>query len=157
MFRAAALAIVMGLALAAGCQASVAQSPCKDVPAGGCPLSHGQACDDPACEAAYACNPDGTWTLDHACARTDAGLDASIDAEGDARDASMAPTDATIDAPPGASGGPGCAPLQAPDCPLATGLACPQGCCDCEDLFVCANGGWTSWGTCSLDAGIKPN
>src|SRR5262249_23567482 len=94
----AAIGIV--IASVAGCHGNVAPSPRKDVPAGGCPLSHGRACDDPACEAAYACNPDGTWTLDHPCPACDASVAA------DASDVS-APRDASsIDAPPGASGGP---------------------------------------------------
>jgi hypothetical protein len=106
------------------------------------------------CEAAYACNPDGTWTLDHVCAARDAGAPDAADAS-DARDAEARDVVA-FDAPPGASGGPGCVPLESPECPLGTALACPQGCCDCEDLFVCESGGWTAWGTCDLDAGITP-
>ena len=43
---------------------------------------------------------------------------------------------------------PGAVALQAPDCSLGLALACPQGCCGCEDLFVCENGGWSYWATC---------
>src|SRR5207237_2559082 len=76
---------------------------CKDIPPGGCPLSHGVACDDPACVAAYACL-DGKWSLDHVCPARDAGADATLDAS-DARDA-RAMRDVGFDVPPGASGGP---------------------------------------------------
>jgi hypothetical protein len=53
----------------------------------------------------------------------------------------------------GAFGGPGCVDLQAPDCPLGLAISCPNGCCGCEDLFVCRNGGWNLWGQC-VDGGI---
>ena len=39
-------------------------------------------------------------------------------------------------APFGAFGGPGCADLEPPDCPLGLALSC-NACCGCEDLFVC--------------------
>ena len=148
--------------LTSACQQNYDESPCHNVPAGGCPLSHGQACDDPACEAAYACNPDGTWELDHTCP----GLDASTDANTltDATDGAIdgasdtslgpVPRDASIDVPPGANGGPGCTPLETPDCTLGFALVCPQGCCGCEDLFYCDNGGWVAWGSCDPDAGL---
>jgi hypothetical protein len=149
-----AMATLFTLASSAGgCQESISQSLCKGVPAGGCPLAHGQACADPTCAAAYACNPDGTWTLDHACP----GYDASVDAFTlDAADAATSPAfdAAGVDAA-GANGGPGCAPLQTPECALGLALACPSECCGCEDLFVCNSGGWSPWGSCS-DAGITP-
>lgn len=119
---------------------------CTAIPAGGCPLSRGVACADETCEAVYACRPGNVWELDHMCpprdggVRREAGTDASLDAS--------APFDAGADAPPGANGGPGCGPLQAPDCALGLALACSAGCCGCEDLFVCDNGGWTYWSTC---------
>ncbi len=137
------------------CQETVSQSPCKDIPSGGCPLSHGLACEDPTCAAAYACNPDGTWTLDHACPGYDASAPPSFDA---AVEAGAPSFDASgFDAPPGSSGGPGCEALQEPDCPLSTALACPSGCCNCEDLFVCdlAGQGWVAWGTCG-PSGLTP-
>ncbi|HEX7604578.1 MAG TPA: hypothetical protein VF316_23330 [Polyangiaceae bacterium] len=131
------------------CSEDPVVQPCRDVPDGGCPLSYGKACDDPACSAAYACDPGGVWRLDHVCAPHDAGPDAPkppVDAGA---------RDVDIDVP-GAFGGPGCAPLQTPDCPLGTALVCPNGaCCDCTDLFVCRNGGWDPWGTCD-DGGIAP-
>jgi hypothetical protein len=121
---------------------------CTDIPAGGCPLSRGLACADPLCEAAYACRPGNVWELRERCptraAPEDGGGDGAVDAP-DARASSS--FDASIDAPPGATGGPGCLPLQAPDCPLGLVLSC-QGCCGCEDLFVCASGAWELWGVC---------
>lgn len=122
---------------------------CHNIPAGGCPVQGGVECNDPTCAAAYTCNQDGGWTLAHTCPAHDASVeDTSIDSS---------PNDAgyDIDAPPGAFGGPGCAPLETPDCPLGYALICNAGCCDCADLYVCDDGGWDPWGTCS-DAGITP-
>lgn len=62
--------------------------------------------------------------------------------------------DASPDAPPGSYGGPGCQLLEEPDCQLGLALACSNGCCGCEDLFVCTNGAWELWGSCS-DAGVR--
>jgi hypothetical protein len=142
------------LAILASCSDAPTAETCSDVPAGGCPLSNGVACQDPACAAVYACRPNKVWELDHMCPPHEAG--APGDASSDAGDASSdapaegsRPFDASIDAPPGASGGPGCATLQAPDCTLGFALACPMGCCGCEDLFVCQNGGWSYYATCT--------
>ena len=149
----AALAVVASFALALlavpACSESANDHACTSIPAGGCPLSRGVACEDPTCEAVYACRPGNVWELDHACPAREAGApkDAALDAP--------PLRDATIDAPPGANGGPGCDALQVPDCALGLALACPSGCCDCEDLFVCRNGGWVAWGTCSPDGGIR--
>lgn len=125
--------------------------PCTNIPAGGCPLSNGLACDDPSCQAVYLCMPDRTWQLDHACPARDAAPDVAAPPA----DASV-PFDATDELPPGASGGPGCGALEPPDCPLSLGAACPSGCCGCEDLFVCQGGGWNAWGSCG-EAGLVPN
>lgn len=141
----ACLALVA--AVLTGCDdATPSVSTCRDIPAGGCPLAHGVACDDPACAAAYACR-DGAWVIDHVCASRDASADARpvVDA---------GPADATIDVP-GANGGPGCGPLQSPDCPLATALSCGASCCGCEDLYVCLDAGWELWGSCA-DGGAVP-
>ncbi len=127
--------------------------PCTDIPEGGCPLSHGVACEDPACEAVYACRENDTWVLDHTCPPHDASAPSDAGDAGDAPEASA--FDANIDAPPGAYGGPGCGPLEPPDCELGLVLSCQTGCCGCEDLFVCQNGGWNLWGTCT-DAGPVP-
>lgn len=139
---------LLALAAMPSCSDEVTAQPCTDIPAGGCPLSRGVACEDPTCLAVYACRAGNAWELDHACPPREAGaaVEASVDAGVDA-DASH-PFDASIDAPPGANGGPGCDALQAPDCSLGFALACPSGCCGCEDLFVCENGGWTYWSTC---------
>jgi hypothetical protein len=149
------LALGAAFAVAAACTTSSPEAHlCTDVPDGGCPLSYGVACDDPACAAAYACNPDGTWTLDHVCPARDGG-------GGDAgADTGPAPGfDASgIDAPPGAGGGPGCADPEMPDCWLDQALTCAPGssdpCCGCEDLFVCTGGTQALWGYCRPDAGV---
>ena len=136
------------LVWACGDQQPIVQ--CHDIPAGGCPVQGGVECDDPTCAAAYKCNQDGGWTLAHTCPAHDGSVqDTNID--------SPPPSDAgyDIDAPPGAFGGPGCGALEPPDCPLGQALICNGGCCDCTDLYVCDDGGWDPWGTCSDDAGIQ--
>jgi hypothetical protein len=136
---------------AAACDSTPPPRLCDDVPAGGCPLSNGVACEDPTCQAVYACN-DGVWSFDHACPTVDAGIvDATVDADADEMPAFDA---ASIDAPPGSFGGPGCTDLEAPDCPLGEAIVCGPGCCDCEELYVCVDMGWTDWGSCSPDGGI---
>ena len=142
------------LAILASCSDAPTAERCSDIPAGGCPLSNGVACGDPTCTAVYACRPNKVWELDHACPPYEAGVPAeasgeAFDAAADASPQGSHPFDASIDAPPGASGGPGCATLQAPDCTLGFALACPTGCCGCEDLFVCQNGGWSYYATCT--------
>jgi hypothetical protein len=145
------------LAILASCSDAPTAETCSDIPAGGCPLSNGVACQDPACAAVYACRPNKVWELDHACPPHDGGVPAESSSEaGEAGEAGAdaalegsRPFDASIDAPPGANGGPGCDVLQAPDCTLGFALACPMGCCGCEDLFVCQNGGWSYYATCT--------
>jgi hypothetical protein len=143
----------VALATTWGCD-SVTLAPtetCLDVPDGGCPLSNGVACEDPTCQAVYACNA-GVWSLDHTCPTIDAG---TVDASADAPDAPAFDA-ASIDAPPGSFGGPGCPELEDPDCPLGEAIACGPGCCDCEELYVCVDMGWTDWGSCQ-DGGIVQN
>jgi hypothetical protein len=131
------------------CDSNQAIVTCRDIPDGGCPVQGGVECDDPTCAAAYSC-ADGGWVLSKTCPPHDASID---DVTTD-----VSPSDAgyDIDAPPGSFGGPGCEALETPDCPLGFALICSSGCCDCEDLYVCNDGGWDPWGTCS-DAGITPN
>lgn len=148
------MAVVVPLVLSAwACGDTLNAQPCRGIPEGGCPLSHGLACDDPTCVAAYACTPGGAWVFDHPCpGHGDAGGDASTADVRDARSEAYVPRDANIDVP-GANGGPGCPDLQPPDCPLGLALACGSAsCCDCIDLFVCTNGGWNLWGTCDNGA-----
>jgi len=148
--------VVSGALLAvvvAACSDGPVPEPCSDIPAGGCPLSRGVACEDPACEAVYLCRPGNVWELHERCPVREAG--AREDAAVDPADAAEPVVDASIDAPPGAFGGPGCASLQSPDCALGVALACGAGCCGCEDLFICEEGGWTLWGSCG-DGGIVP-
>ncbi len=142
------LLVAVLYALAMACSDAVTQQPCKNVPDGGCPLAYGKACDDPACAAAYACLPDGTWELDHVCPPRDGG---QPDVVVPGKDAGV--RDAAIDVE-GAFGGPGCVPLESPDCPYGLAATCPSGCCGCEDLFVCRDGGWNPFGTCA-DGGIQ--
>ncbi|CAN5924374.1 hypothetical protein BH11MYX4_BH11MYX4_00610 [soil metagenome] len=142
-------ALTLALVAMPACSDVAADRACSDIPAGGCPLSRGVACEDPSCEAVYACRAGNVWELDRACPAREAGAprpDAALDAP--------SIQDGAPDAPPGANGGPGCGVLQTPDCALGFALVCPSGCCDCEDLFVCQSGSWTVWGTCS-DAGIR--
>ncbi len=140
---------LLGLASPA-CDEVSGDSACSEIPPGGCPLSRGVACEDPSCEAVYACRPGNVWEFDRTCPPRDAGAlrDGATDVS------PVAARDAAVDAPPGASGGPGCGLLQVPDCALGSAQVCPSGCCDCEDLFVCLNGGWAPWGTCS-DGAIR--
>lgn len=150
-----ALTVILALGVVTACTDAETPTPCTDIPEGGCPLSHGVACDDPACHALYACRSGNRWELTERCAPRDDASTSSPDTGADASEASTPELDASIDAPPGAFGGPGCGMLQTPDCMLGFALSCAQSsqtCCDCEDLFVCENGGWSLWGTCG-DAG----
>lgn len=157
-FPAALLVIgvpVVAFAIGACTEDTSAQYTCNDIPVGGCPLSRGVACEDPSCAAVYACRAGNVWELDHTCPAREAGPEI----EAGAVDADAGPIfDASIDAPPGAFGGPGCSSLQSPDCALGVALGCASAnsCCECEDLYVCENGGWTLWGSCSPDKGIQP-
>jgi hypothetical protein len=144
-------ALSLCLVLAA-CSTQSEPETCKNVPDGGCPLSNGVACDDPSCEAAYACTPQG-WVLDHTCPPSEGGAPDATIVVPDAGE----PRDVDVGDVPGANGGPGCALLQSPDCALGTVLACAaNSCCGCEDLFVCVSSGWNAWGTCA-DGGITKN
>ena len=148
---AALLAGALVAPLACG-DGDVPARPCTDIPAGGCPLAHGVACEDPSCEAVYACLPGNLWELRARCPAHDGAAESGT--RPSTEDAAVGPAfDASIDAPPGAFGGPGCPSLASPDCPLGVALACARGCCGCEDLYVCANGGWDLWGACG-DAGV---
>jgi len=140
----------------------IAALDCPRIPEGGCPESGAtrNGCDDGACSALYECRAlnatgrEGSWSFVRECparpARLDAGLgDAATDAaDGAARDAAAVPADL----PPGATGGPGCIDLELPDCALGVGYGCSSACCGCEELFVCVDGGWDSWGFCQNDA-----
>lgn len=140
------------LMLFAACDDGVVAQPCSNIPEGGCPLARGVSCSDPKCEAVYACRPNNVWVLQERCPERDAPSPTSSDAAVDARPS--VELDASIDAPPGAFGGPGCPPLQSPDCALGLALACTTGCCECEDLYVCGGGAWSFWGICG-DAGVE--
>jgi hypothetical protein len=144
------IAVALGL-IAAACQDNFPAEPCRNIPPGGCPGQDPGVCTDVTCVAVYTCQPDGTWVHAVDCPPREGGaddgaLDASAPEVNSARDVD-------IDVP-GAGGGPGCADLQAPDCPLEIAAACSMDCCGCEDLFVCNDGGWSPWGLC-VDGGIQ--
>jgi hypothetical protein len=138
--------LALAVALVIACGDGATPTACSNIPKDGCPLSYGRACDDPV----YACLPGNRWELRGTCAPRDAG---TIDSGGVVVEAG--PRDASIDVE-GAFGGPGCVDLQPPDCTLGTAVLCPSGCCGCEDLFVCRDGGWSAWGVCGPD-GALPN
>ena len=158
LHRRATRAILLVLACGAGavafaCNDGTPDTPCREIPPDGCPAYGSKTCDDPSCFNIFQCVL-GEWSYDHACPAHDG--DASFDAQPplDAHRGSQLIDASGIDAPPGAGGGPGCADLQMPDCPLALALACSSGdCCGCDSLFVCEGGGWTAWGSCA-DGGV---
>jgi hypothetical protein len=100
----------------------------------------------------YACRENNVWELDHTCPPVEAG--ASADASLDGAAETGPAFDASLDAPPGSFGGPGCQPLEQPDCELGLVLLCASGCCGCQDLYVCQNG-WDLWGECTPDGGVQ--
>jgi hypothetical protein len=152
------------LLAAAGLAACFAELPdpskCRFAPPGGCPESgKTDVCAaDVTCAAVYRCT-DSRWTLVATCARdaVDAG-DAGTPTDSAADVGTPPDASARVDGgpavPAGGYGGPACNLLQAPDCPAATAILCPLGCCGCEDLFVCAAGTWNLWGLCT-SAGIR--
>jgi len=137
----------------AACEDGATPRECTDIPQGGCPLARGVSCQDLTCQAVYLCRPNNVWELHEYCPARDgeAPREASVPEEAAPPPPSF---DASIDAPPGAYGGPGCQPLQSPECSLGLGLSCGAGCCGCEDLYICENGGWSLWGVCG-DGGVQ--
>lgn len=152
MVRALAL-FALGAAIVAACSDAAVAERCSDIPAGGCPLARGVACEDPTCDAVYYCRPNNVWELAETCPPR-AARDASAVEPADAATEASPIVDASIDAPPGAYGGPGCGVLQIPDCSLGLALSCGADCCGCFDLFVCRDGAWDLWGFCG-DAGPR--
>ncbi|MEO8874178.1 MAG: hypothetical protein ABI461_01215 [Polyangiaceae bacterium] len=154
---AVAIAGLLAVAFASACDGPpLAQQPCRDIPDGGCP-AYDNACEDPTCTALYLCEPNETWQLDLVCPPKEAGPaapDATADAIADVVDHS----DADYIDVPGALGGPGCDDLEVPDCALGVAAACTNGCCGCEDLYVCQSGGWSLYATCGNGAiTLTPN
>lgn len=143
--------LVAATLLAFACDDPPVQHACTGVPEHGCPLAHGVACEDPACKAIYACRQGNVWELVQQCPNYDAQAEVPFDAGPQNTNV----VDASIDAPPGAYGGPGCEILEEPDCELGLALACTNGCCGCEDLFVCRDGAWDLWGSCDVDGGLR--
>jgi hypothetical protein len=158
---AAALAVV---AAVPGCDDDDKIVECANIPSNGCTLNQGDdACVDPTCAAAYACNSDGTWTLAYNCPNFHPPPDASTsdgatEASGPSDDSGPGFDAAAL--PPGASGGPGCDLMyvQGDDCTASTAILCPPAsidrCCGCQSLFVCTNGNWVFWGECTEDGGV---
>ena len=145
----AALGILLDVA---SCKDTPPPAACGDLAPPACPEDNGaDVCSDPTCASMYACQS-GTWTFVKTCPNynPDAGVQPV-----EASDDSASAPDVPLDVPPGANGGPGCVDLESPDCSLGTALACGSspGCCDCQDLYVCDNGGWTFWGECA-DGGV---
>jgi hypothetical protein len=152
--------VVTCLACLAACTDTPPHGSCSNAPPDGCPEDFGaDVCLDPSCDAVYACD-NGRWTFVRMCSARDVANDvgAAMDGTESVSDSGEAP-DVTggIDAPPGAFGGPGCVPLQTPDCPLGVAASCAPrpDCCGCTDLFVCADGGWDPWGQC-VDGSAVP-
>jgi hypothetical protein len=136
------------VALAPGCVTTQDQSPCNNIPDGGCPGIDTTNCVDPTCFSIYTCQPNDTWTLAAVCPPHEAGTEA----EPPPIDAAAGMRDVNVDVV-GAFGGPGCVDLEFPDCTLGEAKVCGPGCCCCDDLFVCEDGGWIPWGEC-LDGAV---
>lgn len=140
------------IALASACESTPAVPTCSEIPEGGCPDDYdADYCTDPTCVGVYSCTTSG-WILQETCPPHP--MEAGPDVE-DASEAEASTIDVNIDAPPGSYGGAGCMDLETPDCSVGEGLACENmpGCCGCQDLYVCVNGGWNLWGECT-DAGV---
>ena len=152
ILRTLSLSLAVAFVTAAGCsQGDPIATPCRDIPANGCPLNDNDTdCADPCCAAMYAC-VGGEFTLDHACPGF-TGCDAGTPPPDDASDS----CDVTgFDAPSGASGGEGCVELIPPDCPLSEALVCSSNpCLACDSFFACVEGAWIFWGGCSADGGV---
>ena len=140
---------------------------CTGIPAHGCIAAEVDAtgtCADPTCAAVYSSNASCQWTFVASCPNYEAPMDAghtdAADGGTSAADADSGEDvhyrDAGFPLPEGAAGGPGCMDLQSPDCPLQLATACGRGCCGCETLYVCTNGGWNIWGECGADGGLVP-
>jgi hypothetical protein len=154
--RRSPLALLVSLGAGAACLALSCEDtsppvPCVNAPPGGCPEDFGaNVCEDPSCHAVYVCK-DGNWVFDRTCGARDGAAEASSPADAAILTREAGGSDGgslEIDAPLGAFGGPGCISLQEPDCPLGVALACSD-CCGCQDLYVCADGGWNQWGVCA--------
>ncbi|MBX3229781.1 MAG: hypothetical protein KIT84_05555 [Labilithrix sp.] len=148
MARIRALAVVVAAAGALAvfaCDDVVIDRPCTNIPPNGCPLANGVSCADPRCEAIYLCRRGNVWERGETCP--------NFDPDAGARVVPDAGDDAGLvenpNAPPGAYGGPGCGVLQEPDCTVGLGLTCTNGCCGCEDFFVCSDGAWDLWAICA--------
>jgi hypothetical protein len=160
----------VGAALAFACNDPVLDTYCTGIPTGGCPSDNPSTCvhdagsdgytGDPTCAAIYSHTPDCIWSLVQTCpgyvAPHDAGVDATLDAHDAATTKDAARRDAGFEIPEGAGGGPDCADLESPDCPLEEALVCGASCCGCQTLYLCENGGWNVWGECDDGGTLVP-
>jgi len=153
-----ATVVPVSLVLALACSDPTLNKYCTGIPAGGCPGLGTTNCEDHTCKAIYSDDPSTCeWTFVAACPDYvpphDAGVDVATEDGGN--DADIRARDAGFQLPDGASGGPGCPDLEAPDCPVATATLCSD-CCGCQELYVCTGGGWNPWGQCSDAGTIQP-
>jgi hypothetical protein len=149
------LATVVGVTLAASCQGLPDGRPCKDIPAGGCPIDRGGSCDDPTCSAIFLCN-NGVWNIGQVCSPQDGGTagtagtgggdggnnNAACTGDGGpCTEAHLNLTGQTTDCTPD---------LMAPDCPVEAAEGCAECACltGCIDFYVCTAPGWVSVAYC---------
>jgi hypothetical protein len=126
---------------------------CKDLAPPACPSdSDADVCADLTCASVYECD-DGQWVFVQNCPNS--SPEAGVHPADASTEGAPKTPDAEPDAPAGAYGGPGCTDLELPDCSLGTALGCAStpDCCGCQDVYVCANGGWNLWGACT-DGGV---
>lgn len=109
---------------------------CGEIPVGGCPVGRGGSCTDVVCAGLYDC-VGGHWTLSHACAARDGGLDGTAP---DVVELDAPCTPVSIDA---ASTSAQCPGLELPDCPVEAAQTCAENACktECIDFFVCQSDG----------------
>jgi hypothetical protein len=152
-----AVAILLSLSGAGGCEEGAVAAACKALPdPSGCPLARGGSCSDRSCSAIYSCQ-EGAWQLVERCAQaTDA--DASVDG-GAGADGGLEQDAQSCQASP--SAGPSCPPLQDGECDARYLDACPEGACDtgCEVYLRCEGGDWSAGyaGYCDADGTLHRN
>jgi hypothetical protein len=157
---------LVGAALAFACNDPILDTYCMGIPAGGCPSDNPSTCvhdagpdgfsGDPTCVAIYSHTPNCVWTLVQTCPGYVAPHDAGTDAHDAGGNNDAARRDAGFKIPDGAGGGPDCADLESPDCPLDLALVCGASCCGCQTLYVCQNDGWNVWGQCGDGGELVP-
>ena len=142
------LALLVVLLAPAGCQGIPTGTGCSDIPAGGCPTDRGGTCDDPTCNALYACNA-GAWSILQWCDQPDGGAGGGDAGGGDGgpRDGgpctpvSINTTGETQDCTPD---------LEGTDCSVEAALGCEETACltGCSDFYLCTAPGWVHVAYC---------